>query len=58
LIRPFEVASGAPVNELMETTMTAAIEPAQGHGSTDRAKTLAFPSTKTERDLRKRQRSI
>jgi hypothetical protein len=36
------------VNELMETTMTAAIEPAQGHGRTDRAKTLAFPSTKTE----------
>jgi len=24
LIRPFEVASDAPVNELMETTMTAA----------------------------------
>src|SRR5712664_1672702 len=32
LIRPFAVASDAPVNELMETTMTAAIIDAQGLG--------------------------
>src|SRR6202049_4291207 len=36
LIRPFEVASGASVNGLMETTMTAAIVDAQGHVTADR----------------------
>jgi hypothetical protein len=45
LIRPFEVASDAPVNELMETTMTAAIIDAQGPGIADRIKTCARAST-------------
>ena len=36
LIRPFEVASDAPVNELMETTMTDAAFDAQGPGTADR----------------------
>jgi uncharacterized protein (DUF736 family) len=32
----------------METSMTATIEPAQGHGFTDRAKTHTRASTKTK----------
>jgi hypothetical protein len=48
LIRPFEVAWDAPQNGLMETSMTATIEPAQGHGLTDRAKTHPRVSTKTK----------
>ena len=48
LIRPFEVAWDAPINGLMETTMTAVIEPAQGHGLTDRVKTRSRESKKTK----------
>jgi hypothetical protein len=44
LIRPFEVAWDAQ-NELMETTMTAAIVDAQGHVTADRIKTCVRAST-------------
>jgi hypothetical protein len=48
LIRPFEVASEAPINGLMETTISAAIVAAQGHGISDRTKTCARASTQTK----------
>src|SRR5258708_34671778 len=49
LIRPFEAAWDAPANELMETTMTAAIVDARGHVTADRIKTCVRASPKKAR---------
>jgi hypothetical protein len=45
LIRPFEVAWDAPINGLMETTMSAVIAAAQGYRIIGRTKAYARVST-------------
>jgi hypothetical protein len=45
LIRPFEAASDAHVNGLIQTTMTAATFDAEGPGIADRSKSCARAST-------------